>query len=75
MIMNQKYKISGYIKTGGVVLPVLDIPQMSDNEWNQRAREQAARQYQEETGQEPESIDQAIGWLRDKLAGMTELRG
>lgn len=54
---------------------MLDIPQMSDNEWNQRAREQAARQYQEETGQEPESIDQAVSWLRDKIAGMTEIRG
>ena len=66
--MNQEYRVSGYIKTGGIVLPVLDIPQMSDNEWNQRAREQAARQYQEETGQEPESIDQAVSWLRDKIA-------
>lgn len=73
--MNQEYRVSGYIKTGGIVLPVLDIPQMSDNEWNQRAREQAARQYQEETGQEPESIDQAVSWLRDKIAGMTEIRG
>ena len=73
--MNQGYNVSGYIKTGDVVLPVLDIPQMSDNEWNQRAREQAARQYQEETGQEPESIDQAISWLQDKIAGMAEIRG
>lgn len=73
--MIQEYRVSGYIKTGGVVLPVLDIPQMSDNEWNQRAREQAARQYQEETEQEPESIDQAVSWLRDKIAGMTEIRG
>ena len=73
--MIQEYRVSGYIKTGGIVLPVLDIPQMSDTERNQRAREQAARQYQEETGQEPESIDQAIGWLRDKIVGMTELRG
>ena len=73
--MNQEYRVSGYIKTGGVVLPVLDIPQMSDTEWNQRAREQAARQYQEETGQEPESIDQAISWLQDKIAGMAEIRG
>lgn len=73
--MIQEYRVSGYIKTGGVVLPVLDIPQMSDTEWNQRAREQAARQYREETGQEPESIDQAVGWLRDKLAGMAESRG
>ena len=73
--MIQEYRVSGYIKTGGIVLPVLDIPQMSDTEWNQRAREQAARQYQEETGQEPESIDQAIGWLRDKIAGMAEIRG
>lgn len=73
--MIQEYRVSGYIKTGGVVLPVLDIPQMSDNEWNRRAREQAARQYQEETGQEPESIDQAISWLQDKIAGMAEIRG
>lgn len=73
--MIQEYRVSGYIKTGGVVLPVLDIPQMSDNEWNQRAREQAARQYQEETGQEPENIDQAVSWLRDKIAGMAEIRG
>ena len=73
--MNQGYRVSGYIKAEGVVLPVLDIPQMSDNEWNQRAREQAARQYQEETGQEPENIDQAVSWLRDKIAGMTEIRG
>lgn len=73
--MNQGYSEIGYIKTGGVVLPVLDIPQMSDNEWNQRAREQAARQYQEETGQEPKSIDQAVSWLRDKIAGMAEIRG
>lgn len=73
--MIQEYRVSGYIKTGGVVLPVLDIPQMSDNEWNQRAREQAVRQYREETGQEPESIDQAVSWLRDKIAGMTEIRG
>ena len=73
--MIQEYRVSGYIKTGGVVLPVLDIPQMSDTEWNQRAREQAAKQYQEETEQEPESIDQAVSWLRDKIAGMTEIRG
>ena len=73
--MIQEYRVSGYIKTEGVVLPVLDIPQMSDTEWNQRARERAAKQYQEETEQEPESIDQAVSWLRDKIAGMTEIRG
>ncbi|CBK77117.1 hypothetical protein CLS_15210 [[Clostridium] cf. saccharolyticum K10] len=73
--MIQEYKVSGYIKAGGVVLPVLDIPQMSDEEWNRRAREQAVRQYQEETRQEPENIGQAVSWLRDKIAGMTEIGG
>ena len=44
----------------GISLPLLDIPMMSDEKWQQLARENAAHNYIMTHGREPENVAQAI---------------
>lgn len=46
-------------------LPIIDIKMMTDDRWQELARENAVQNYTREHGRAPESIAQAIAWQRD----------
>lgn len=58
-------KTHGYVMIDGLKLPYLGTcNNESMEEWNQRAAAQAIKLYREETGREPESVQQAFDYLR-----------
>ncbi len=62
------YPVVGHAKTSiGEIIPILDIPMMSDERWEQLARENAVHNYRRENGCEPESIEEAVHWQREWL--------
>ena len=60
---NIKYEITE-IRTTPLVL---EIPQMSDERWQELARKNAVRNYTRENGREPESVAQAVAWQRERV--------
>ena len=61
----KQYGVSGIVEIGGKELPVIEIPMMTDDRWQELARENAVQNYTREHGRAPESIAQAIAWQRD----------
>lgn len=63
------YPVVGEIKISETVtLPLIDIPMMSDEQWQQLARENAVHNYIREHGHEPESEAAACLWQRERMA-------
>lgn len=63
----ERYAQIGKIKTLTGELPVLEVPQMSDERWQELARENAVRNYTRENGREPENVAQAVAWQRERV--------
>lgn len=64
----ERYAQIGKIKTPVGELPVLEVPQMSDERWQELTRENAVRNYTRENGRKPESVEQALAWQRDAIS-------
>lgn len=65
------YPVIGQVEMkSGQVVPLLDIPMMSDEKWQQLAAEQAVHNYIRENGREPESVEAAFQWQREWIASM-----
>ena len=64
----ERYAQIGKIKTPAGDLPVLEVPQMSDERWQELTRENAVRNYTRENGRKPESVEQALAWQRDVIS-------
>ncbi len=60
---NIKYEITEIRTTPSV----LEIPQMSDERWQELTRKNAVRNYTRENGREPESVAQAVAWQRERV--------
>lgn len=60
---NIKYEITEIRTTPSV----LEIPQMSDERWQELNRKNAVRNYTRENGREPESVAQAVAWQRERV--------
>ena len=61
------YPVDGYIKSKtGAVVPLVDIPQMSDRKWQKAAERNAVDNYAREHGKPPESPETALKWQRQK---------
>ena len=59
------YPVTGTVKMpDGTTLPMLGIPMMSDERWNELPRETAVRNYRKQFSREPESVEQAVCWHR-----------
>ena len=65
----KKYGTSGNVTINGSSFPVLDIPMMTDERWQQLARENAVSNYKRENGKDPESVELALEWQRQKILG------
>ena len=63
----ERYAQIGKIKTLTGELPVLEVPQMSDERWQELAKENAVRNYTRENGRKPESVEQAVAWQRNVI--------
>lgn len=64
-ILGREYPMTGYVtvsQTGTV--PLVDLPQMSDEEWSQRARENAVHNYTCEFDHPPKNVEEAVEWQR-----------
>lgn len=67
-VNGQDYKVIGQVEmSNGNVVPLLDIPMMSDERWNELAQQQAIKNYIRENGEEPESPESALKWQRNRL--------
>ena len=61
------YPVDGYIKSkAGAVVPLVDIPQMSDEKWQKATARNAVDNYTREHGKPPESPETALKWQRQK---------
>lgn len=48
-------------------IPVKDIPTLSDDRWQQMARENAVHNFIRENGREPGSVDEAVQGQRSRV--------
>lgn len=56
-ILNEPYVID---------IPIINLPMIDDDVWQELARRNAVDNYRKEFGREPESIDEAVKWQRNK---------
>ena len=73
-ILGRSYPVLGQIKVkdSDRTIPLVDMPMVSDEQWNKGSAENAVQNYRKEFGRDPESIDQAVEWQRrrvDELIG------
>lgn len=63
--------VIGTVKTkSGVEVPLYDIRMMSDEHWQELARENAVHNYTKHFGQVPEDTQAAVMWQRNWLASI-----
>lgn len=63
-----RYGTAGTIEIQGIELPIINIPMMSDEKWQELARENAVSNYRRITGTDPESVEVAVKWQREGCA-------
>lgn len=74
----QRMTVLGYPVIGEVTIksghtyPVVDIPMMSDERWQQLSVENAISNYTHEVGHAPENAEVAVQWQRDRIAKREE---
>lgn len=66
------YPVIGQVEMKcGQIVPLIDIPLMSDEKWQQLAGEQAVHNYIRENGREPENVEAAFKWQREWIVRRT----
>ena len=63
-----RYGTAGTIEIQGIKLPIINIPMMSDEEWNRLAQENAVSNYRRELGKDPASVEDAVKWQIERVA-------
>lgn len=67
------YEVIGQVEMkNGNKVPLLDIPMMSDERWNELAERQAIKNYIRENGKEPESVEAAFKWQHQWVRRLIE---
>ncbi len=67
-IETREYSISGHINTPQTgCIPLVDIPQMSDERWSQLAEAAAVHGFTRHFGHPPESVEIAVKWQAEYL--------
>lgn len=65
------YQVIGSVKLkNGQIFPLVDIPIMSDERWEELAKEQAVKNYIRENKREPHSEEEAFEWQRRWICAM-----
>lgn len=64
-----EHPISNYMNTRlWGPIPVVDIPMMSDERWNELALQYAVKNYTREFGCPPKNPEEACQWQREQVA-------
>lgn len=61
------YPITGYIEVWGAEIPLLDVPQISDDRWMQEARFNAESRFWDAHGFAPRDTAQALQWQEEEF--------
>ena len=64
-IAGKAYPLLGYVttpQTGSV--PLVDLPMMTDEEWERTARENAVHNFTRKFGRPPATVEEAVEWQR-----------
>ena len=66
-ISSKAYAVSGYVENPqtGQSVPLVELPQMTDERWHKLSRENAVRNYTRESGRAPETSATAVAWQRE----------
>lgn len=68
LVDGKSYEVIGQTEMrSGIKVPVIDMPMMSDERWNELAKEQAVHNYIRENGKEPDSVEVALQWQRERI--------
>ena len=60
-IAGKAYPVLGYITTPQTgTVPLVDLPMMSDERWEELCRESAVKHYIDAFGHEPDSVEEAL---------------
>lgn len=66
LVDGKSYEVIGQTEMkSGIKVPVIDMPMMSDERWNELAKEQAVHNFIRENGKEPDSVEVALQWQRE----------
>ncbi len=70
-ILDREYPVLEYVTTpqAGTV-PLVDLPMMSDERWEELCRESAVKHYTATFGHAPDSIETALQWNREEADRM-----
>ena len=68
-IAGKVYPVLGYVTTPQTgTVPLVDLPMMSDERWEELCREGAVKHYTAVFGHAPDSIEEALQWEREDTA-------
>ena len=60
-ILDREYPVEGYVTAPQIgAVPLVGMPMMSDERWNELCRESAVKHYIAAFGHEPSSIEEAL---------------
>lgn len=66
-IAGRAYPILGYVTTWQTgTVPLVDLPMMSDERWNELARENAVHNFTQAFGHSPNTVEEAVEWQRER---------
>lgn len=66
-ILGKAYPIVGYVTTAQTgPVPLVDLPMMSDERWNELFRESAVKHYTETFGHAPDNVEEALRWEQEE---------
>lgn len=68
----KKYGIAGTVTVGEQEFPLVNIPMMSDEKWQELAIENAVNNFTISNGRAPVDVDEAVKW---QLAFIAEMGG
>lgn len=64
----EKYGTIGTVTAGGREFPLVNIPMMSDETWQQLAIENAVHNFTVSNERKPMDVNEAVKWQRDFIA-------
>lgn len=70
------YPVIGHVETEeGRTYPLVDIPMMDDERWQELAKENAVHNYFEKHGKMPETPEIALAWQRERSDSIFKVGG
>lgn len=70
-ILDQEYPVLGHVTTPQTgTIPLVDLPMMSDERWEELCRESAVKNYTTAFGHAPDSVEAALQWEREEADRM-----